>query len=136
MISKNHYNSSKKLVNKSKFENELNKKGKLYRQTEFNAWEKSLSDSSKVRYQFFPEEIIEFLYDNKGKLSKQKLCQSSLSSFQHVIEYQNGRMYQGTTVDLMDNSIWSSTEYECLKFDSNNNCIKYKDADVKMEYYN
>ncbi|MEP0212485.1 MAG: hypothetical protein ABJD66_04690 [Cellulophaga sp.] len=134
LISKEYYNSEREIVTKSMFENKLNNKGKLYRQMEFRAWEKSLSDSTKVQYRIFPEEIIEFLYDNNGKLSQQKHYQSN-TSFKYVIEYQDKRITKATTVDLIDNGIWSSTPYDCLKFDQNQNCIKYKDTGVKIEYY-
>ena len=134
LISKDYYNSIKEIVNKSIFENKFNNKGKLYRQLEFRAWEKSLSDSIRVRYRIFPSEIIEFLYDNNGKLSQQNYYQSN-TSFKYVIEYKNGRMVKASTVDLIDNGIWSTSRYDCLKFDQNQNCIKYQDTDVKIEYY-
>lgn len=134
LISKDYYNSEREIVTKSIFENKLNNKGKLYRQMEFRAWERSLSDSIKVRYRIFPEEIIEFLYDKNGNLIQQNLYQRN-TSFKNVIEYQNGKMIKGKTVSLLDNSIWSSNQYDCLKFDQNQNCIKYEDTDVKIEYY-
>ena len=101
---------------------------------EFRAWERSLSDSIKVRYRIFPEEIIEFLYDKNGNLIQQNLYQRN-TSFKNVIEYQDGKMIKGKTVSLLDNSIWSSIQYDCIKFDQNQNCIKYEDTDVTIEYY-
>ena len=80
LISKDYYNSKREIVTKSIFENKLNNKGKLYRQMEFRAWERSLSDSIKVRYRIFPEEIIEFLYDKNGNLIQQNLYQRNNSA--------------------------------------------------------
>lgn len=134
LISKDYYNSEREIVTKSIFENKLNNKRKLYRQMEFSAWERSLSDSIKVRYRIFPEEIIEFLYDKNGNLIQQNLYQRN-TSFKNVIDYQGGKMIKGKTVSLLDNSIWSSIQYDCLKFDQNQNCIKYEDTDVTIEYY-
>jgi len=134
LISKEYYDDAKKLVMRSIFENKLNNKGKLYRQTEYMAWEKSLSDSTNVRYNIFPYEIIEYLYEDNGKLSKQNYYQSN-TSFKNVAEYQERRIIKETTISLSDESIWGSTQYNCLKFDQNQNCIEYEDTKVKIEYY-
>ncbi|KAA2218384.1 MULTISPECIES: hypothetical protein [Maribacter] len=134
LISKGYYDGEKKLTMRSIFENKLNNERKLYRQTEYRAWEKSLSDTTNVRYNIFPYEIIEYLYEGNGKLSKQNYYQSN-TSFKIALEYQEKRIFKETIISLSDESIWGSTQYNCLKFDQNQNCIEYKDTKVKIEYY-
>jgi len=144
LISKDYYNASMELVAKSKFENILNNKGKLIKQTEFRTLGNPLSDTTSVKYSLFPYQITKYLYDGHGNLRQFNQYQSFSPYLKEITEYKNGRMIKYSIVDLMDDSFTGSSYYKCMDFDQEHNCIKYKIigedhsesyTKVKIEYY-
>jgi hypothetical protein len=118
---------------KSKFENSLNRNGKIIEQAEFRAIENSLTDSTEIAYQKTPYEIMEFSYNQSGELSKMTYIQSIFGADfpKNIVEYKNGLVDKQLVVDANGNVI-SSREVECLEFDKSGNCLKLKSKDKEQ----
>jgi len=125
LISKDYYDFSGELVNKSNYENLLNEKAELVKQTEFRAIESSLTDSTEIKYRVAPYETFGYLYDENGHLIQLNYIQSVLGpSFKGVTECKKGITDKQATMDLNDKLILS-TQFKCLEFDHENNCTKF-----------
>ena len=138
LISKNHYNGSKEFLTKSKFENVLNSKGKLMKQSEFRALGNPPIDSTNIKFNVFPEKITEFLYDMTGNLIQYNVYDLSSSFMKDVTVLNNGGIVRNSIVNITDEEVFIETNYECVEHDTRKNCIKYKiiETDSTESYIN
>jgi len=144
LISKTYFNGSREFVSKSKIENVLNKKGKLIMQSEYRALGNSLTDSINLKYSVFPYQITEFLYDSNWNLIKFNVYDRFSSNIKDVTELNNGKIVKNSIVVIEDGEIFSESIYDCVKYDSKKNCIRYKATGIdstesfinaRIEYY-
>jgi len=144
LISKTYFNGSRKFMNKSKIENELNKKGKLIKQSEYKALGNSLTDSINLKYSVFPDQITEFFYDSNWNLTQYNYYDRTSSFMKEVIELNNNEIVRNSTIIISDGEIFSESSYECVEYDSIKNCRRYRVIEndstesffnLKIEYY-
>lgn len=145
LISKNYYDGSREFVSKSKFENELNDKGKLTKQSEFKSLGNSIVDSTDVKFNIFPDQITEFIYDSNENLIQYNVYDRPTSNLKNVIELSNGEVIKTYLIVGDSGELFGEiTHFKCDEYDENNNCIKYKLTEndsthsyvnVKIEYY-
>ncbi|WP_152611391.1 hypothetical protein [Psychroserpens mesophilus] len=145
LISKNYYDGSREFVSKSKFENVLNDKGRLTKQSEFKSLGNSIVDSTDVKFNIFPDQITEFIYDSNETLIQYNVYDNPTSNLKSVIELRNGEVIKNyLLVGDSEELFGEITYFKCEEYDENNNCIKYKLTEndsthsyvnVKIEYY-
>ncbi len=144
LISKKHYNSSREFVSKSIYENEFNEKGKLTKQSEYKALENSIIDSVNIKFNLFPDQITELLYNKDGGLSQYNIYDRILPNLKNVTVFNNGEIIKNSTINTYNGELFSETIYKCVKYDTTKNCIQYKlrESDStesyiksKIEYY-
>ena len=144
LISKTYFDGSRKFMNKSKIENELNKKGKLIKQSEYKALGNSLTDSINLKYSVFPDQITEFFYDSNWNLTQYNYYDRTSSFMKEVIELNNNEIVRNSTIIISDGEIFSESSYECVEYDSIKNCRRYRVIEndstesffnLKIEYY-
>lgn len=130
LISKTYFNGSRGFVNKSKIENVLNKNGKLIKQSEYRALGISLTDSINLIYSSFPDQITEFLYDSNRSLIKYNVYDRGSSVIKNVTELNNGEIVKNSTIAIEDGEVFSESIYDCIKYDSKKNCIRFKVMEI------
>jgi hypothetical protein len=144
LISKTYFDGSKKFMNKSKIENELNQKGKLIKQSEYISLGNSLTDSINLKYSVFPDQITEFFYDSNWNLTQYNFYDRGSSNMKDVNELKDGEIAKMSTIIISDGEIFSETFYDCVEYDSMKNCRRYRVIEndstesflnLKIEYY-
>lgn len=144
LISKTYFDDSKKFMNKSKIENELNQKGKLIKQSEYRALGNSLKDSINLKYSVFPDQITEFFYDSNWNLTQYNLYDRTSSFMKEVTQLNDDEIAKISTIIISDGEIFSESSYECVEYDSMKNCQRYRVTEndstesyfnLKIEYY-
>ncbi|WP_299527035.1 hypothetical protein [Winogradskyella sp.] len=144
LISKTYFDGSRKFMNKSKIENKLNQKGKLIKQSEYRALGNSLTDSINLKYSVFPDQITEFFYDSNWNLTQYNYYDRTSSFIKEVIELNDRGILRNSTIVISDGEIFSVSSYECVEYDSMENCQRYRVTEndstesflnLKIEYY-
>lgn len=138
LISKTYFDGSKKFMNKSKIENELNQKGKLIKQSEYRSLGNSLTDSINLKYSVFPDQITEFFYDSNWNLTQYNFYNRGSSNMKEVTELKDGEIAKISTIIISDGDIFSKTSYDCVEYDSMKNCRRYRviENDSTVSYFN
>nr|WP_321224862.1 hypothetical protein [uncultured Psychroserpens sp.] len=138
LISKIYLDSSREFMNKSKIENILNQKGKLIKQSEYMALGNYLTDSLNLRYSVFPDQIIEFIYDINENLTQYNNYDRASSYMKEVTILDDGELAKISTIIIPDGEIFAETNYNCVKYDSNKNCRRYRviEKDSTTSYFN
>ena len=138
LTSKNYYNSSGELLTKSKFENELNDKGKLIKQSEYKTLGNTIIDSTNVKFNLFPDQITEFLYDANENLIQYNVYDRMSSNLKNITELDNREVVKNSTILIDSGDLFSETHYKCIEYDTRKNCIQYKliEGDSTVSYIN
>jgi hypothetical protein len=123
---KDQYNASKQFITRSKFKNIVDNNGNLNKQIEYIPLGNHPIDTINLRFNQFPEKITEYYYDSSGDLSQIIDYQNSISFWKYVTDYKDGRMIKYSTLETINDSIFSSQIFKCLEFDNKLNCTKYK----------
>lgn len=134
LISKTYFNEKREFVNKSKIENELNKKGKLLKQSEYKALGNSLTDSVNLEYFVFPDQITEFFYNSNWNLTTSNIYTRS-SFIKCVAEFNEGEIIKNSNIAIGDGDVFTEVTYDCGEYDSNKNCIRCKATEQDSTEY-
>lgn len=129
LTSKICFNQAGELMTKSKYENELNKKGKLIKQSEFISIGNFSNDSINIKYNPIPNYITKYFYDSDWNLIKYEVYDKSLSASKEVLELIDKTIIKSSYIMIKDNEIFNESSYSCLDYDLKKNCIRYKKKD-------
>jgi hypothetical protein len=141
---KDQYDVSGEIITRTKYENTLDRKGKLVKQIEYRALANISIDTTDVIFSQFPERITYINYDSSGSLKNTVELKRSMSMWKNITSYKQGQITQHSTVEIKNDSTIFSDRFECLKFDDKSNCVKYKSLsednsesyiNVEIEYY-